>query len=1411
MRKLATAAAVSLSLVSVPGSIQAVSLGDIEMYSTLNQPLDAEVGILAVTRDDLRDLVVKGAPVGGVETDASLPPDALSNLRFKIVQRPDGSPAIRITSDAPVIEPFLNFMLSVDTAGGDRMVREYTVLLDPPVFGLAQTDFADDLLPSGNSVETDGSAVIQRQPKVSIPNQGVVVDFSGELEPQTVGQLPANLSDEDRVEVTLSDVTGKPAQPVATRNNDSIQTSNSITPEPSQRYDVSLEGLAASSEGEEIELLPEMFETEKPYAEIDLGELAIARDDRWYETATEVDLVEPIARDDSWYASAVDVELTPAMFGLDVPPASESVETVADAGSATGSTDFQTDIDLTAVIQPADRADDSRIALEEEFDYSKDGVPVPLDELAASISRRVIGNTDSEVMMYEESRVPLARTEIPAVATAESILDQTSVAQSDIDLQNELFDTSDSDADGGEPVGERIDIEKELPAFEARKKEQEALASGPKTYRVQGSDTLWSIAEQSRADGVSTQQMMVALLRANRNAFVDQDMNRLRNGAILRIPEQSTVASVGQAEALALVRDQMSLWQQYRGNTPVASVSAPLQTEAEPVQEEAEAETQAQASVETEDAQPEQPQVEPIVEADPQDRLTIVGVDGSAQDAENAGLADGGSEESSADSVAAQLAEERAIAERLEAEEQQARERELAAIEAGKQRLITLQEEQMAALQEQTSSEAADAADSAEQDAATQSGQTEVVEPEAAVDSDAAGEDLGDPAEQSEEQSISPAVAQQLEAMAAESDAKINALVAEAQSRSERLAGEADAIEAQLVSLQSEKQAWEEIGDQDKAALVAEAEQEKARLLAGAQSEQERIAAELDVQRQAVIDDLERRQRELKANPDAQLIADAPQQAVSDSIEPTLAAGDSEEQTDDPVASDAPIETPVVVADSSDEVDTDAAGATPLDADEATEAGDLQTAIVDARAQSPVSEQPSDTQPAGIGATLQRAIGDRNTLLGAGAGLALLGLLGAWLLRRKPKAAAKSGARVEPDFTPREPQVADNDKQARTSADTATATAGAATAAVVTKSRTAGPEAMDETLAQDDTVSEADVYLAYGLYGQAEELLTAAIDRSPDDPDLQMKLIETHFVQRDREKFQAAAARFQDRFDDSQARDRIDQMSSELEGPVVEADSPQDDSPTGVIDALATGGDAAEVDIPPIVQQALDAESDAANQATLPDNVSSNDADDLHGLDELFGDRSEPDDSQLAEIAADEVELPESVLDQTIDPGAEFAVSELEATGDFGSIEMDNAAVANNEGSIDIADATLDEVDLSAFDDDGTLNLDGVAGDTMSELDIENMDLTQQGLDSTLDNLTLDDAELNLDTGALDDTQAAVADAGEGSDMGTMLDLAKAYLDMGDNDSALSALREIAQGGTAEQREEANALLKSLG
>lgn len=103
------------------------------------------------------------------------------------------------------------------------------------------------------------------------------------------------------------------------------------------------------------------------------------------------------------------------------------------------------------------------------------------------------------------------------------------------------------------------------------------VADAPSEYGpVRPNDTLWEIAQQVRPSGeLTVQQTMVALLRANPDAFLNGDMNRLKRGAVLRVPPQSEIASITAAAARAEVSRQVALWRESQAQRqPVAEVAA---------------------------------------------------------------------------------------------------------------------------------------------------------------------------------------------------------------------------------------------------------------------------------------------------------------------------------------------------------------------------------------------------------------------------------------------------------------------------------------------------------------------------------------------------------------------------------------------------------------------------------------------------------------------------------------------------------------------------------------------------------------------------------------------------------------------------------------------------------------------
>ncbi|MBX3680740.1 MAG: hypothetical protein KF710_11225 [Rhodocyclaceae bacterium] len=85
----------------------------------------------------------------------------------------------------------------------------------------------------------------------------------------------------------------------------------------------------------------------------------------------------------------------------------------------------------------------------------------------------------------------------------------------------------------------------------------------PDNYRVRRGDTLNRIAQETRPDGVSLDQMLVALFRANPSAF-DGNMNRLRAGRILSVPAEDAVRSIDQVQARREVVAQSADFADYR-------------------------------------------------------------------------------------------------------------------------------------------------------------------------------------------------------------------------------------------------------------------------------------------------------------------------------------------------------------------------------------------------------------------------------------------------------------------------------------------------------------------------------------------------------------------------------------------------------------------------------------------------------------------------------------------------------------------------------------------------------------------------------------------------------------------------------------------------------------------------------
>ncbi len=130
LRKLAVFV-ISAGLTMSPMSVQALGFGGIKLKSSLNEKLDAEVGLLSANANDVQSLTINLATEEAF-LRSGIDRTALHNkLKFKVKQRANGDYYIHVTTTETVREPFMNFLLEMNWKNG-RMLREYTMLIDPP-------------------------------------------------------------------------------------------------------------------------------------------------------------------------------------------------------------------------------------------------------------------------------------------------------------------------------------------------------------------------------------------------------------------------------------------------------------------------------------------------------------------------------------------------------------------------------------------------------------------------------------------------------------------------------------------------------------------------------------------------------------------------------------------------------------------------------------------------------------------------------------------------------------------------------------------------------------------------------------------------------------------------------------------------------------------------------------------------------------------------------------------------------------------------------------------------------------------------------------------------------------------------------------------------------------------------------
>ncbi|TXS95684.1 tetratricopeptide repeat protein [Parahaliea maris] len=129
------------------GSVWALGLGDITLQSFLNEPLKAKVDLLntgGLHEDQIKVRLATSDDFDRMGVDRAY---FLTGIKFEVKVGANGRGQIILSSEDPVLEPYLDFIVETRWPSG-RLLREYTVLVDPPAF-----DNTTDVISASERVE----------------------------------------------------------------------------------------------------------------------------------------------------------------------------------------------------------------------------------------------------------------------------------------------------------------------------------------------------------------------------------------------------------------------------------------------------------------------------------------------------------------------------------------------------------------------------------------------------------------------------------------------------------------------------------------------------------------------------------------------------------------------------------------------------------------------------------------------------------------------------------------------------------------------------------------------------------------------------------------------------------------------------------------------------------------------------------------------------------------------------------------------------------------------------------------------------------------------------------------------------------------------------------------------------------
>ncbi len=229
---------VAAGLIAVPLMANAAGLGRLSVMSALGQPFVAEIELFAADKAELDSLSASIASDQAFR-DARIDfAPVLSSLRFTVEKKPDGRAVLKVTSSRPVTDPFIDMLVELSWASG-RLVREYTLLLDPPGMTTPQTVAPVAVVPAQTPVARPAPA--------SAP-QVTTASSTPKAPPPTVASKPTPVPQAaapDRVTVKRGDTLSSIASRVRPEGVSLEQTLLGLYRENTQAFDGNVNRLKA--------------------------------------------------------------------------------------------------------------------------------------------------------------------------------------------------------------------------------------------------------------------------------------------------------------------------------------------------------------------------------------------------------------------------------------------------------------------------------------------------------------------------------------------------------------------------------------------------------------------------------------------------------------------------------------------------------------------------------------------------------------------------------------------------------------------------------------------------------------------------------------------------------------------------------------------------------------------------------------------------------------------------------------------------------------------------------------------------------------------------------------------------------------------------------------------------------------